>query len=76
MSSPSLANSTMHRLIVNAQHHYVVWPVGRKVPDGWQVVGPPDAPAALKKQLQQMSVETQPAPFLMENGSALDTKWG
>jgi uncharacterized protein YbdZ (MbtH family) len=44
------------------------------LPSGWRFVGKEGSREELTYYLQQMAVETMPAPLLRTEGSALDTQ--
>jgi MbtH protein len=64
-----------HQVIVNDQHQFVVWPARRRPPLGWRYVGKEGTKAELTFYLQQMAVETVPAPLLITDRRTLDTHW-
>ena len=67
------SNPVTHHIIMNDDHQFVVWSHARKVPAGWRMVGREGTREELELYLQQMAVETMPAPLLITDRRTLDT---
>lgn len=68
-------SAATHQIIVNDDHQFVVWPYRRKLPRGWRMVGKEGTQDELKFYLQQMAVETMPAPLLITDRRTFDTQF-
>jgi MbtH protein len=64
-----------HRVIVNEHKHFVVWPMGDRLPLGWRDMGREGTKSELESYLQQMAIETRPTPLLITDRRSLDTVW-
>ena len=76
MDDEQQAHEASHQVIANDQHQFVVWPTRRRLPFGWRHVGREGTRAELDFYLQQMAVDTIPAPLLITDLRMLDTHWG
>lgn len=70
------ARASSHEIIVSTDNIYVVWPVGRALPDGWRYIGKGGTEPELLAYLREMFVETLPAPMLMADGRLPESRWG
>lgn len=71
-----MKSKSLHEIIVNSQHQYVVWPARRSLPAGWRYVGKSGTKDELEFYLREMFVETMPVPFVYTEGRAPETRWG
>lgn len=61
---PASAPSGSHEVIVDDEHNHAVWPADHSLPPNWRRVGKSGSEAELKAYVQELLVETSPAPLL------------
>lgn len=71
-----MSRDTLHEIIVNPEHQYVVWPARKPLPIGWNYVGKSGRKEDLEFYLREMFVETMPAPMVIRDGRPPETRWG
>ena len=69
-------NEGTHQIITNDDLQFVVWSSRRQLPPGWRYVGKSGPRAELLLYLREMLVETIPAPLIILDRSAPDSRWG
>lgn len=72
----SMSRATLHEIIVNSQHQYVVWPARKPLPLGWNYVGRSGSKEDLEFYLREMFVETMPVPLAIQDGRQPESRWG
>ena len=76
MSSATRDNEGSHQIITNDDLQFVVWSSRRQLPSGWRHVGKSGSRTELMLYLREMLVETIPAPLLISDRRAPDSRWG
>lgn len=76
MGSATRDNEGTHQIITNDDLQFVVWPSRRHLPAGWRYVGKSGSRAELTLYLREMLVETIPAPLIVSDRRAPDSRWG
>lgn len=71
-----MKRDSLHEIIVNADHQYVVWPARKPLPIGWRYVGKSGPKSELEFYLREMFVETMPVPMVVSDGRTPQSRWG
>ena len=75
MGSATRDNEGTHQIITNDELQFVVWSSRRPLPTGWRYVGKSGTRADLELYLREMLVETIPAPLIVSDRRAPDSRW-
>ena len=76
MGSATHDNEGSHQIITNDDLQFVVWSSRRQLPAGWRYVGKSGPRSELTQYLREMLVETIPAPLIIADRRAPDSRWG
>jgi MbtH protein len=76
MGSATRGEEGTHQIITNDDLQFVVWSNRRPLPAGWRYVGRSGPRAELTMYLREMLVETVPAPLIISDRRAPDSRWG
>jgi uncharacterized protein YbdZ (MbtH family) len=76
MGSATRDNEGSHQIITNDDLQFVVWSSRRQLPSGWRYVGKSGSRTELMLYLREMLVETIPAPLIISDRRAPDSRWG
>jgi MbtH protein len=76
MGSATSGNDATHQIITNDDLQFVVWSNRRPLPAGWRYVGKSGPRTELQAYLREMLVETIPAPLIISDRRAPDSRWG
>lgn len=71
-----MKRDSLHEIIVNTNHQYVVWPARKPLPIGFRYVGKSGPKSELEFYLREMFVETMPVPMVVTDGRSPESRWG
>lgn len=71
-----MKRDSLHEIIVNTNHQYVVWPARKPLPIGFRYVGKSGPKSELEFYLREMFVETMPVPMVVTDGRPPESRWG
>lgn len=60
MSSHDQPDQTMFDVLINEEAQYSIWPAGRALPLGWNIVGAADSKEACLARIEQLWTDMRP----------------